>query len=58
MADQIHPLTLMPALVPQAAAHFGIPLASANRHEPGTPLWHLFNNAYRAAAHAVECEVA
>lgn len=58
MAEQIRPLT-PEVLHSQAvsAAHQGIPLAEANHHERGTPLWHLFNNAYRAAACAADSEV-
>lgn len=58
MAEQIRPLTpeVLHAQAAGAAQH-GVPLAEANHHEPGTPLWHLFNNAYRAAAHAADCEV-
>lgn len=59
MADSIRALTTE-VLHAQArdAAERGIPLAEANHHEPGTPMWRLFNNSYRQAAHAVECEVA
>lgn len=32
------------------AAEQGVPLVEANHHELDTPLWHLFNNAYRQAA--------
>ena len=38
------------------AAEQGIPLVEANHHEPGSALWHLFNNAYRQAAFNA-CEV-
>lgn len=38
------------------AAEQGVPLVEANHHEPGSPLWHLFNNAYRQAAFDA-CEV-
>lgn len=40
------------------AADAGMPLSEANPHQPGTPQWHLFNNAYRQAVHCAECEAA
>ena len=58
MADAIRPLT--PEVLHSqaaAAAEAGVPLVEANHHEVGTPLWHLFNNAYRQAQQC-ECEVA
>lgn len=58
MVDQIRYLT--PAVLhaqARAAAEQGVPLVQANHHEPGTQLWHLFNNAYRQAVHTAECEV-
>ncbi|MCS4292706.1 hypothetical protein M2375_000912 [Comamonas sp. BIGb0152] len=57
MAESIK--TLSPDVLHSQATHAavqGVPLAEANHHEQGTPLWHLFNNAYRQAAHAAECE--
>jgi putative NIF3 family GTP cyclohydrolase 1 type 2 len=59
MAESIRPLTT-DVLHAQAAsaAEQGIPLCEANHYEQGSKLWHLFNNAYRAALHANECEVA
>lgn len=57
MAESIK--TLTPAVLHSQASYAalqGVPLAEANHHEQGTPLWHLFNNAYRQAAHAAECE--
>ena len=56
MADQIQILT--PAVLhaqARGAAEQGVPLCQANHHEAGTPLWHLFNNAYRQAVNAAEC---
>lgn len=52
--------TLTPAVLhsqARYAATQGVPLVEANHHEQGTPLWHFFNNAYRQAMHAAECEV-
>lgn len=59
MADLIRPLTTQ-VLHSQArtAAEDGVPLVEANHHEPGTPLWHLFNAAYLQAQDQAECEVA
>ncbi|MNS45098.1 hypothetical protein D3C72_775580 [compost metagenome] len=59
MPDQIRTLTpdVLHAQAQNAAVQ-GVPLPEANHHEQGTPLWHLFNNAYRQALHAAECEVA
>ena len=37
------------------AAEQGIPLVEANHHEPGSALWHLFNNFYRHTVHQAEC---
>lgn len=50
MAEPIQVLTpsLLRAQAAEAAGA-GIPLAEANHHEPGTPLWHQFNAAYAAA---------
>ncbi|WP_312836386.1 hypothetical protein [Comamonas sp.] len=58
MAESIK--TLTPAVLHSQASHAaaqGVPLNEANHHEQGTPLWHLFNNAYRQAVHAADCEV-
>ena len=59
MAESIK--TLTPAVIHSQASYaatVGVPLVQVNHHEQGTPLWHLFNNAYRQAVHAAECEEA
>lgn len=59
MADAIRSLT-PDVLRAQArdAAEQGIPLAEANHHEPGTPLWFQFGAAYlQHQATEQECEV-